>query len=172
MALENFNHTVRWSDFTTKESRPTGEDEDAHIEALSKAANMQGMKKDGKYKVSSIKLRLYVDKGASWAVKGTKTDELLQHEQRHFDITAIGARELHKRVLELRTDSADELIAEIQVLQTEIQELTDELNELYDDETDHSRKKARQQHWNTNINAVKKRDTGTLNELKKAVGKS
>ncbi len=169
MPLENFKYKVRWSDFTTKESRPTGEDEDAHIEANSLAKNMQGKVKKGKYKVSSIKLRITVDKAASWVVKGTKTDDLLKHEQGHYDLTAIGARELHKRVLALETESKEALLSGIADLQEEMQGLTDELNELYDDDTDHSRKEARQKFWATEIAAAKNRTAGTLKEIKAKV---
>ena len=169
MPLENFKYKIRWSNFTTKEARLTGEDEDAHIEVAPQANDMQGKGKDGKYKVSSIKLRIKVDKSASWVVKGTKNEELLKHEQGHYDLTAIGARELYKRVLALETDSKESLLSGIADLQTEVQELTDELNKLYDDQTDHSRKEARQIFWNTEILATKNRTAGTLKEIKSKV---
>jgi len=46
----------------------------------------------------SLEITAYFDKSRSWVNKESMTEELLNHEQRHFDITAIYAEQLRNEL--------------------------------------------------------------------------
>jgi phosphoribosylformylglycinamidine (FGAM) synthase-like amidotransferase family enzyme len=61
---------------------------------------------------SSFTVNTRMDTTASWVVKGKKTAALLKHEQGHYDISALAARQFHDNALRLEADTAQELIDE------------------------------------------------------------
>jgi hypothetical protein len=61
---------------------------------------------DGKHRLSNVRVQVRMNQSRSWLVIGRGTPLLLRHEQGHYDITFLVARELCRRLLELEWDSA------------------------------------------------------------------
>lgn len=85
----------------------------------------------------------------SWVRAGLKDEELLLHEQLHFDITAWYAAKL-RRAFDTITPVADPRDAIEQVYETLRVEL-DSMQELYDRETDFSRNTKEQLLWRSRV---------------------
>jgi hypothetical protein len=87
----------------------------------------------------------------SWGL--LKTPYILAHEQAHFDITEIYARKLHHELQLYRFD-AKTFKKDINDIYHRVVKEKEAFQELYDGETDHSRKKARQEEWLVRIEAL------------------
>jgi hypothetical protein len=94
-------------------------------------------------------------KNKSWVKEGMKTDYLLNHEQRHFDLAEAGAREFRKK-LKLTRFTPENFQKEVQNITREIDEKYKKLQQQYDKESDHSRKEEKQNEWNQKINSMLK----------------
>jgi ATP-dependent Clp protease adapter protein ClpS len=90
---------------------------------------------------------------------------LLNHEQGHYDITALGAREFHNGLEGMTASSEDALKTKVKKLRDEIQKKIDTANSNYDTQTNHSLNKSVQQAWDQKIDSAKKNIKGTLNDL-------
>ena len=122
MAITNFNHRVDWIEFTERISRAAGVDENAKIK-LDMGYSYDMTKSDGEWTVTNLKVELAVKKAESWIVKGTKTEKLRNHEQGHYDITALGYRDMYNEVKVLKRKSMSALKAKIKKGTTQIQEI-------------------------------------------------
>jgi len=87
-----------------------------------------------------------------------KTDNVLKHEQGHFDIAEIFARKLNKKMKEYPFNQTT-YKTDLPKIYTTITEEKEAFQEQYDNETDHSRKKEQQAAWEKKIETM-------LNELK------
>ena len=164
MSIPNFEYQVQWSDFTTRDSRPRGETEDAHIH-VSFNTNYGIPNNDGEYSTDNVVLTIVMNRHRSWVVRSQKTTSLLAHEQGHFDITAIGVREIHDALQYITGRSAGEVRSEAGRIIQRVQEAINETNIRYDEETDHSNIVNMQSRWETNLAAVKSNTNGVLSDL-------
>jgi len=89
----------------------------------------------------------------SWKKKNV-TDHVLNHEQRHFDITEIHSRMLRKTISETKFKKYETIAADIQKLFNASSSACSKMQDLYDKETDHSKKKPEQELWNTKIDSL------------------
>lgn len=89
----------------------------------------------------------------SWKKKEV-TDHLLNHEQRHFDITEIYARVLRKAVHETTFKNYNTLSTELQKIYQKAVSDCNKFQDLYDRETDHSKKKDDQAAWDLKIDTM------------------
>jgi len=90
------------------------------------------------------------DKIKSWSWQNSKTLETLEHEQRHFDITAIKACELADTIKKFQF-SVDNYPRELEKLQKQKQKELGQMQDQYDMETKHGRVLAIQEKWNKMI---------------------
>ncbi len=100
--------------------------------------------------VVKIGLNVFADAGKSWMRVGAREISVLNHEQLHFDITALQACQL-KEQLQSQTFTPDNVRAEVMKLYKEANHLTREEQELYDKETMHGQIKAEQAKWKSNL---------------------
>ena len=84
-----------------------------------------------------------------------KTDYLLNHEQRHFDLAESGAREFRKKLKQARF-TPENFQKEVQNITREIDEKYKKLQQQYDKESDHSRNEEKQNEWNQKIDSMLK----------------
>jgi len=84
------------------------------------------------------------DKSKSWCRSDSRNIETLQHEQRHFDISAVKACELMDTIRKYQF-SVDNFQRELQKIQRQKQRELDEMQDQYDHE---SRQPASQEKWN------------------------
>lgn len=86
----------------------------------------------------------------SWVKRWFLKDKgLLAHEQLHFDITELYAREFRKRLSEMTF--TENVKAEIKQVYESITSEKVKLQKLYDVETDHSKKELAQKNWQQKI---------------------
>lgn len=166
MSLTGFDHRVRWDEFTSRSSRPTGIDEDAQIKTRTVSGGFQSHQPRGEEcRIISASIGLSVDPGLTWVVEGHQSDDLLNHEQGHYDITALGTRELYNRVLQITAPRCPDINGLVLQLQTQIQIQIDAADDRYDLRTDHGINATIQQNWDTQIRAAKQNPNGTLANL-------
>jgi hypothetical protein len=97
--------------------------------------------------------RAYFNRATSFVLADRTSAELLTHEQGHFDLTELYARQLRERLRAIRcADRAPEAIqatVDAAVQDVNLGFLTE--TERYDRETDHGRDQAGQQDWNRRL---------------------
>ena len=95
----------------------------------------------------------------SWVHKDFKKPELLNHEQRHFDLTAIHAGMLDSALRPYEVDVASfmdrELNLVVEAKFDSIYSLLEAAQERYDRETNHSTIVEKQEAWNMRIDSLK-----------------
>ncbi len=138
-------------------------------ESLFSAETFAGVKFEYKYsnqsksgvyyaRLTELKYSSFVDENRSWWTKRIADHELLKHEQGHFDIAELRARELNRNNAPLiakligRALTADEAQAELvrkltEHMTQENKTLTEGEQVRYDDETQHGRNRERQLKW-------------------------
>ena len=90
------------------------------------------------------------DKSKSWG--NNSSEELLAHEQLHFDIAELYARKVRKKVAELRR-TGEKKVANYNKAINIILQKSNEIDEQYDKETFHGVISDKQAEWNANISA-------------------
>lgn len=112
-----------------------------------------------------INIRACFIKKESWKKSKSPSNYLLNHEQKHFDITEIYARKLRKTLTD--TPFKSETVARKEIPKI-IRNNNKELNafqDLYDKETNHSINKEKQIEWDENINCELKKLNAYQNNL-------
>ena len=166
MAVLNFNRTIDFSMFQKLDSRPSGETEDAQIASFFQTKNIKLAR--GKYKIASFDVDIYVERSESWIVKSFVGDaNLKNHEQRHYDIMAVGAREFHDEALKLEESSTTALQGALETLAEDIRSRTQEIQDRYDTQTNHGVNTSAQGRWNTTVASTKLNTSGKLADLPK-----
>ncbi|MBK9523243.1 MAG: DUF922 domain-containing protein [Bacteroidetes bacterium] len=116
--------------------------------------------------MTNIVVPIVMNKQDSWVVRAQQSETLRRHEQGHFDITAIGAREIHDRMQFITASSAGELASQKLIrLAREVQTIINDTNIRYDEETDHGTIVSKQNAWESNIAKVKLETSGILSDL-------
>lgn len=131
---------------------------------------------DGKWFATPIAIEAYgvMDKFLSGAARGARKDEVLAHEQLHFDVTEALARRLTARLLGLEGQGDDDGAA-IRDLQNQVQRAYDEtIGELrayqnrYDSQTRHGTDRKQQKRWSQRIGELFAAATAELQKARAA----
>jgi hypothetical protein len=98
-----------------------------------------------------IEILCHFIRNKSW--KTIETDELLRHEQLHFDIAELAARKMRERVskLNLKNLSSKNIEQKLNSIFNSSVEEQMEMNQKYDSETNHSIKYIAQSDWEKKI---------------------
>ena len=100
------------------------------------------------YNVAQGKITYKIDcqfeKNKSWGL--VKNDWILKHEQGHFDIAEIFARKLNKGVGEYQFNK-NAFQKDLDVIYKSVIDEKEKYQQQYDDETDYSRNKPKQEEW-------------------------
>lgn len=96
----------------------------------------------------SIFVRFYCND--SWWNPEYILDDVLKHEQLHFDICELFGRKLFKEVLDLGNKGRLNQKT-IQQVQTKFEKQYDDYQDLYDKQTDHSTNGKEQRRWNQKV---------------------
>jgi len=83
----------------------------------------------------------------SWKKERWISNEVLMHEQKHFDIVEIYARKFRRMILAKHYGSFKELQMAIDDFYPEIDKALDKYQDEYDDKTDSSMNGAKQREW-------------------------
>jgi predicted secreted Zn-dependent protease len=165
MAITNFTYNVKWQDFTKINGRKAGINEDAQIKTLTTKFQPSFTKTDDGWKVKKIDVVMAVSKASSWVVKGKQTTELLQHEQGHYNIMALGVRDMYNKIMALTGKTRQAIMDEAKTIMGEVQPTVDEKDDLYDDQTDHGNITGSQLKWDKNIRGEMENEKGSLSNL-------
>jgi hypothetical protein len=92
---------------------------------------------------TSVEAHFYPNK--SWYLKEKGGDQILRHEQLHFDITELYARKFREQLKTLVVNQKVE--KEMQRLHITINEALDEAQKRYDSQSNHSRNRDAQNQW-------------------------
>lgn len=147
------NRKLTWSDFKGKTNiRDLNTSAETSCELGFKSNSVKIFSKP-KISVTNI-----FDCNSSWVLPKDKNNvALLEHEQLHFDLNEIYARQLRKKIIEEKF-SYFNLIKESNKIYEEISLLCIKRQELYDAETKHGTESIAQKRWEKDINTE-------LNEL-------
>lgn len=163
--LVGFNHKVKWKEFEPKSS-PTKPTEAAYIFSKFQVRYGYAYNEDteGKHWVTWVRATATVEP-ESWVIQGSEDDELLRHEQGHFDIVALAMREAAHLTSAITGKSTDDLEAEKTAITERFEKRMQAVSARYDEQTDHSRKSASQRRWLRSIRKAKKKKGGKLSDL-------
>lgn len=98
----------------------------------------------------NVSVETVFDPKQSWKTKNID-DHILNHEQRHFDLTEVYSRILRKEVQETKFKKYESIGPDLQKLFQKNFAACDKAQDKYDDETDHSKKKDQQLLWDAKI---------------------
>lgn len=166
MPLENFNYLLSWADFQKKSIIPEGKDEFAQIHPELIFSNFVLVRKKAGVSISEVDVKISIVSDDCWVVSSKMNPELLIHEQRHYDIIALSARDFYNTVKSMVAKSVKDFQSKVTKLQETSQKDVREIDQRYDEDTDHSKDKKEQEVWNRKIIAVKNNPKGTLNDLR------
>lgn len=92
----------------------------------------------------------------SWVKTEKKTEYLLNHEQRHFDIAEYISRCFRENMATYQVKSISTYPSEMDSLKLVYHERFNSIQERYDEETNHSKIKDKQLEWNDRIDSLLK----------------
>ena len=164
MSLNNFNYPVSWSDFTQRNARPSGENEDAYI-FVRYGYSFQMQRNGNAVTIASADVNITISSSDCWVVTSQMTNYLLKHEQGHYDITALGAREFYNALMNLFAASPHALQNSITQLNERYQQKIKRANMRYDTKTRNSQDTQAQQTWDQGIAAEMQMPGGSIDNL-------
>ncbi len=137
----NKNVKIKWSDFEGK------------ADTRSPFATMSAVGIHYKYSSLSIgdviKIKFEIsskfDKTKSWSRKQLQNEDVLRHEQLHFDISELVSRQFRKKVENAKYSKHYK--NEIAAIFNRYTTYLEKLQKKYDDQTKHSKNKLRQKEW-------------------------
>lgn len=103
----------------------------------------------GKQTEVVVQAVFYINK--SWKKVNWVNDEVLEHEQKHFDIVELFARKLRKQILECKYSSYENVKSVTDSLYDKMDKEMDLFQDTYDNETDASMNGDKQREWNKKI---------------------
>jgi hypothetical protein len=170
MAVLGWPRTIKWSDFgTPRASVPSsygGSHTDCHI-AINIDYSWQGTVRaspGGDYQLRNVKVVVSIDSIETWVLTGVPTAasqaRVLKHEQGHFNIAGITARDVDRALAALRNADSDALEAAAADTADGIIASGQAEEDTYDDDpanggTDHGNDVTQQASWNVKIAAAK-----------------
>ncbi len=182
-AMTGFPRNLTWADFRAVQSSPSP----PHIAQTSTSFSMGGFTVhlvNGEYKIRNPRITVARNAAGSWATSAARSSaDLLRHEQGHFDITGLIARDLIGKVLDLSFDQSviavligsgntahdhqryvtRQFQADVTRFGQEARDLLARLNTnpntqadgLYDTQTNHGLNATAQRTWNDRLQRIK-----------------
>lgn len=164
MAVNGFDKQIAWSEFQKYNAAPAGNNFDS--ETVSNYNYSYGMARKGNALViTTADINIFVNGQQSWVVSAKMDPVLLKHEQGHFDITALVAREFYKKLFSLSAKTEHDLKKAMTDLKAAMKTKTDSTNVRYDAQTNHSLITKVQDQWNRAIAAEKAKQDGSIDNL-------
>lgn len=169
MTVLGIPKTLAWWNFgVPKDKVPddyAGSHVDCHIEidiGASYATTSAGV--NAGFKLSNVVVNVKLVAGKTWVMKGVpklpNAAAILKHEQGHFDIAAITAKDLEAALKALRNDDRNALLTEASDLVSSVTGSGQTEEETYDGDvadggTDNGNDVTQQASWNSKIAAAK-----------------
>jgi hypothetical protein len=173
MAVLGWPKTLNWSHFGPARadvpSSYSGSHTDCHIE-IAIDYSWHGTRRvtpGGDYALREIKVVVNTDSLNTWVLAGVSSASnqarVLKHEQGHYNIAGVTARDIDRALAALRNADADALEADATSVADALVASGQTEEETYDDDpanggTDHGNDVAQQATWNSKIAAAKSLD--------------
>lgn len=140
---EKTSRKLKWSDFSGKPDKSSGHYAYTwwNINYRTGQAEMKG---DSIY-FPNLVITLILDPDKSWRLKDKETDDLLKHEQGHFDVGILCMNELLEK---MKGPFARGGQSGYQIVFNQTLAKYTQMGAKYDYETQHSRNKEEQKKWN------------------------
>ncbi len=166
MALSGFKHSVKWREFRSVNQRPVGGKEDAEIIIRVLRFTFRTNQPRGQNcRVTGAVVSIVVNRSGSWVVRSQKNADLLRHEQGHYNITALGTRDLYNQVLGLTAARCPDINRHALRLRQQVQTQINQTNRRYDARTSNGNKATSQRAWDRSIRSAMLNANGTLANL-------
>lgn len=166
MAINGFSYTVSWSDFTVVQARPPGVPEDAQIHTEIRPGKFTLGRKGRSVTITDVDIEIALVAADCWVLSSqNNNNDLLKHEQGHYDIVALNAKELYRSLVGLSAASTHALQIRATKLQKSLQRKVTKVNASYDTLTNHSRNTTTQQIWDQKIIVEKQKPDGSTDNL-------
>ena len=182
-AMSGYPRSLTWGNFRPVQASPSPP-HSAQVSAGFSMGAWSVQLVNGNYKVRGARVSVAAQANGSWATASARTDaSLLLHEQGHYDITGLIARDLIGKVLDLSFDqtviaccigsgnTANEHLRYVtRLFQTEVTRFGQEARDLlarlntnpvtqadglYDTDTNHGLNSSGQQTWNSRLQRLK-----------------
>jgi hypothetical protein len=139
---------INWNNFTpVQRSRDGHADAFTHVDFRPNFNFSSRPDRDGKHRLTNVRVTVTMNRGRSWVVQGRQSAQLLRHEQGHYTITFLVARELCRELLQVEWTGfildavgrsgprqiMDQLRSDGQRLTDGAGQEAERLNRLYDD---------------------------------------
>lgn len=135
---------LKWADFTGDPDNSSSFFANTYWQIATQAADIKPA--GDSVLVGKFLVTLQLDPVHSWVKAGRQTDELLAHEQGHFDAGILCMRECIS-LCEGKKFSKKNFNKELQTIFDRTFKKYTDLGKQYDDETDHSKNKEQQLKW-------------------------
>ena len=139
------NRPLTWDDFKGKPERRFAAASTSYdiLKDITKETN----------KTATVEIEAVFFCETSWKKSQWVNEQVLQHEQKHFDIVELYARKLRKTISETTFESFSDLKTNIETLYDANDKAMDAYQDKYDDETDGSMNGEQQRIWMKKIMA-------------------
>jgi hypothetical protein len=181
-ALEGHDLTLDWRDFLADVPRDRAASDvaltQARFELLYDYTYDTAQGSHQGYRVDHVSVRVTLDRPKMWVVPSARTPELLLHEQGHYDIVALLARDLFGELTGWESSNPPRRFRKDPDLKSAVARLSREALRLadyvsgssrtvgvYDTQTDHGRKSAVQDKWNAALAAARSKGTSVTTAL-------
>jgi len=163
VTLAGWPRTLTWDNFREVDSAPDGHNEAAQIHPEAVQPDQVGVARDGaQVRLRGYTVRVRIIREDTWVVTSQKSNALLAHEQGHFDILGLTARDMVTDLAALRAGSSSDLAQQVRDTIARAGALATRLDGIYDGTgsagTNHGSSSAVQARWNAHLQNCK--DTG------------
>lgn len=165
MALYNFNYAISRTQFRKFATTPDGQFYDAALASDFSVSNILLARKGHALVIADADVKIFVDTNRSYVLTSQMSEYLLKHEQLHYDITALAAREYYKKVFELIGKDEFTLHANMYKMRSSLQQIMIGTQRRYDHQTKHDIDKTAQEKWIRNVSTVKQTPNGRIDQL-------
>ncbi len=178
--LEGHEETLAWQDFqAAPPAKHSGDDAQTEVRFdLLYDYEWDDTPKHQGYRVDHVQVTVTVDRPSMWSVKASRTDALLKHEQGHYDIVALIARDLFNELtgwesakppkrFRKETDlknAADRLGRQAKALAARLAGTSSTVG-VYDTKTKHMQDAKAQEQWDKALEAARSKGSRLMGGL-------
>jgi|WetSurMetagenome_2_1015567.scaffolds.fasta_scaffold00007_145 hypothetical protein len=141
------NRPLTWKDF---KGSP---DEKSSFKALTAAGLYYSAEQVSEDEVK-VTVTPYFDPHKSWRKKKEVNDNLLEHEQHHFDQWELSSRLFIEKLMGIESSEIKTMLKKIKEEYSQVTKEYKRVSQDYDKETDHGTNKRQQETWNKNIRSL------------------
>lgn len=117
---------------------------------------------NGRYRLPDATMNVGINRTDTLVLRAAKqTDDLLKHEQGHYNLLILVARALARELESIEAGTVAELVTKMQKAQTDHDTRASAIDDAYDTQTQHSRSTTQQLKWDAEIKRALDRDQVT-----------